>query len=139
MSKFTRDMWLLAAKRNETDESYQEWSERMQAQIEKNTTRHRFNLRDLSTVIAALRQWQSMRLANDYVHPSILQIASDGGSFPALTSVEIDELVQRINEAEPEEVVGYLYKRHGDGKVVTIGVRKPTKPCALQVIPLVAQ
>lgn len=54
---------------------------------------YKMDLRELGTVLAALRFWQNGgRHVND-----IYDIASDGGTLQPLDAVEIDALCERLN------------------------------------------
>lgn len=63
----------------------------------------KLNIRELGTILAALRSWQQHGLkARSNV---IQEIATDGMSFDALTSAEIDALAERLNQ--PETISGH--------------------------------
>ena len=53
--------------------------------------------REVSTILAALRYWQGAVNGMLPQPPAIVELASDGGRYPSLTGVEIDELCEQIN------------------------------------------
>lgn len=59
------------------------------------TRNRRFDSSESATVIAALRWYQEN---GNKVPSHIREIATDGGSFPALTSGEIDHLCEHIRD-----------------------------------------
>lgn len=56
-----------------------------------------FNHRELSTVLAALRKYQSLPL---FSTDPVFDIATDGGTIEPMSDEEIDELCERINTQE---------------------------------------
>jgi hypothetical protein len=57
---------------------------------------YQMDLREIGTVLAALRFWQNGGRHVDEIY----DIASDGGTFTPLDAVEIDALCQRLNCGE---------------------------------------
>lgn len=60
----------------------------------------RMNERELATVLAALRTWQSRAvyaLADTHQQNALVDIATDNGRFEALKDEEIDALCERLN------------------------------------------
>jgi hypothetical protein len=57
---------------------------------------HTLDSRELATVLAALRYWQRLALAQEERGPED-DIASDGGTLSILQPSEIDALCERIN------------------------------------------
>ncbi|UKL14991.1 hypothetical protein hairong_086 [Pseudomonas phage hairong] len=137
-SKYTRDMWALAVKRGDTDESYKAWVELMRQAANKTPIRPKLFRRDLATVLAALRYWQQALLDVDSINGGFIEIATDGGTFDSMRPSEIEELCRELNTCEPEEAIAYLYK-HADGTNATVSIRPPSASCKLKVIPMVAQ
>lgn len=138
MSKFTREMWLLAAKRGDTDESFDQWVRDMKESTRKGVVRPRIFPRDMATILCALRFWQQSCANGESVSEAFVNIATDEDSFDRLSLSEIDQLCEELNTIEPDETVAYLYK-NTEGKVVTVGTRTPTARCKLEIIELVAK
>lgn len=136
--KFTRDMWALAVKRGDTDDSYKVWVDQMRAAANKTAIRPKLFNRELATILAALRYWQQTHADGIGVNGGFINIATDNGSFDMMRLEEIEELCQDLNTCEPEEPIAYLYK-FPDGKNATVSIRPPSARCSLQVIPMVAQ
>jgi hypothetical protein len=70
-----------------------------------NTKRREMNKRELATVLAALRHYQSITSTS---WGRVESVATDGGSFPAMSFREIDSLCEKLNvpaTAAPEAVV----------------------------------
>jgi hypothetical protein len=65
------------------------------AEDEKPAAAHRFDTRELGTVLAALRHWQ--RICPMAGHLPEDEIANGGGTIRPLDVGEIDELCERIN------------------------------------------
>lgn len=68
----------------------------------------RITLRELATVLAALRYWQSdLKLPDMFASKEFKEIhftiAQDGGTLEPLTVEEIDKLCERINMGEEDE------------------------------------
>jgi hypothetical protein len=80
------------------------------------------NERELATVLAALRLWQSAVEAQ--VSPTLWEIASNGGTIVPLDPKQIDALCERINpdSAEAAPVTEFdlpTYRDAGYGKPIT--------------------
>ena len=54
------------------------------------------------TILAALRFWQS----RDYERTEFLDIATNGGTHPLMTDEDIDDLCERINCGDFDDVDG---------------------------------
>ena len=57
----------------------------------------RLDLREMATVLAALREWQGILRGSEPEEGWIKDIASAGGTVTPLRADEIDELCQRLN------------------------------------------
>lgn len=136
--KYTREMWALAAKRGDTDESYKAWVELMRQAANKNPIRPKLHHRELATVLAALRFWQQTHADGSSINGGFINIATDNGTFDMMRLEEIEDLCMDLNMCEPEEPIAYLYK-HADGTNATVSIRAPSASCKLKVIPMVAQ
>lgn len=53
--------------------------------------------REVSTILAALRYWQSAICGMLPQPPALVVLATDEGRYPSLTVEEIDELCEQIN------------------------------------------
>lgn len=92
--------------------------------------------RELGTILAALRHWQeaseewSLVMAEEILtgdKGGLLDIATDGGRFSALTLDEVDALCERINSEQAKEA----RPRVGDRVKVHAGSHFPRPPLHL--------
>lgn len=137
-AKYTRDMWALAVKRGDTDDSYKVWVDMMREAASKNPIRPKLSPRELGTILAALRWWQQSMADVDTIHSGFFDIATDNGTFDYMQLQEIEELCQDLNNCEPDVVLAWLYK-HANGKIATVSTQTPSSTTKLEMIPLVAQ
>ena len=66
----------------------------------------KLDVREMATVLAALRQWQQILLGSEPEAEWMEDIASAGGTVTPLTSEEIDGLCLKLNVGHPGEPTG---------------------------------
>jgi hypothetical protein len=64
--------------------------------------------RELAIVLAALRHWQESQIGR-LASGELWEVATDGGRFEALSSVEIDDLCRRLNAVGKAAACYVLY------------------------------
>lgn len=78
-----------------------------------------FTPRELATVLAALRYWQT---GNGRTYSALADIATDDGAFKPLSAGEVDALCERLNSEEPAKlaplaIIGELHAHLSDAAV----------------------
>lgn len=141
MSRLTREMWLLAAKRGDTNDSFADWQEKMSEGHDTRNIRFKCSRRELAAILTGLN-FVHARLQCDpefaATTEELRDIMTDGGTISLITAEQVNQLADDLNSGAVDPVLAYLFTE-ANGKVVTVGTKPPTARCRLKVVNLVAQ